>query len=70
MSDDAKKSEKSVLTLLKEMYIDDEGGQAMVEYVIVITFMILALAGVFGVFPRVMSNYYIDLARILSFPIP
>ncbi|MDF1660754.1 MAG: hypothetical protein P1V97_03225 [Planctomycetota bacterium] len=70
MSNEIQEAEKSFLTKLKEMYIDDEGGQAMVEYVIVITFMIFALAGVFGVFPKVMSNYYTDLARILAFPIP
>lgn len=70
MSNEINNAEKSFLTKVKEMYIDDEGGQAMVEYVIIITFMILALAGVFGVFPKVMSDYYIDLARIIAFPIP
>ena len=59
-----------ILKRLKEVYIDDEGGQAMVEYVIIIVFMILALGAVFGVFPRVMSNYYADIARILALPIP
>ena len=70
MFNEFKNSDKSLLTILKEVYIDDEGGQAMVEYVIVIAFMIIALAGVFGVFPQVMSDYYTDLARIIAFPIP
>jgi Flp pilus assembly pilin Flp len=63
-------TKQGFLQRLKAVYIDDEGGQAMVEYMIIISFMIIALAGVFGVFPRVMSTYYTGIARILSFPIP
>lgn len=50
--------------------LSDEDGQAAVEYVIIVAFVVLALAAVFGAFPYVMRDYYRELARILALPLP
>lgn len=47
-----------------------EDGQAMVEYVIIVAFMVGALMSYFALFPAIIRDYYRGIAILLSLPIP
>lgn len=49
--------------------IADEGGQAMVEWVIISGLMVAVLAATFAVFPTIISGFYTQGAVLLCLPI-
>ncbi len=45
-------------------------GQALAEYALLSFFVILTMTGVFELFTAAISQYYANLAAILSLPVP
>jgi Flp pilus assembly pilin Flp len=45
-------------------------GQSIVEYVILVAFLIMAVIWTFTALPRALHHYWDDVSSILSLPIP
>lgn len=50
-------------------FIADERGQTMVEWAIVASFLVMALAVVFGAFPAVIARHYARVVSYLLLPV-
>lgn len=49
---------------------NDQSGQAIIEYVIIVTLIMLGLIGVVGYFMGALGSFYLATIKIITLPIP
>lgn len=60
---------KWIYRQLKQL-LHDETGQALTEYFLVVVLTVIPLYGSFKLFNQILFQYYEDLAKWISMPIP